>query len=384
MVPLQEYTYIINYHFIGVVTTGTMLAAIVFFSIFYYFYIEKTPMIGYTGFYLSTVLVGLLSSSLLILSILGQIDQFNQRSFYRIDLVIDYLNFFAVYIMFLHLLHRPEKSLRIVPVFMLIVFENLGEVYEMHWLFIFLYLYILMGILILFTLSEMTRRYKSELGLFLCIYASIIIYYTLHHDFSFQGIPFSSYEWITVLFIVVGTIVYYMYNYSLLLKDKERLLNILTHDHLTGLFSKSFFAEQLSMAEKGIVLFIDVNHLKNVNDELGHLVGDELLKQFGEYLLERTNDDMLPSRFGGDEVTILLTSKNLEAAQILAYDLMNKFKDILFFLEFHDHDVGINIGIANFTRYRGDEAVANADNAMYLSKRNGTYELGIHLQEGDI
>ncbi len=138
------------------------------------------------------------------------------------------------------------------------------------------------------------------------------------------------------------------------------------------------------MAEKGIVLFIDVNHLKNVNDELGHLVGDELLKQFGEYLLERTNDDMLPSRFGGDEVTILLTSKNLEAAQILAYDLMNKFKDILFFLEFHDHDVGINIGIANFTRYRGDEAVANADNAMYLSKRNGTYELGIHLQEGDI
>lgn len=153
------------------------------------------------------------------------------------------------------------------------------------------------------------------------------------------------------------------------------------HDNLTGLPNRVLLNDRLEMAlnsatrqnEKVGVLFIDLDRFKNVNDSLGHSVGDQLLKETAKRLssIVRTGDTV--SRLGGDEFVVLFPKVKDEAN--LA-DLTIKLRDIL------QHPYGIggislhitpSIGIAIFPD-DGDNVntlIKNADAAMYLAKEKG-------------
>jgi diguanylate cyclase (GGDEF)-like protein/PAS domain S-box-containing protein len=153
------------------------------------------------------------------------------------------------------------------------------------------------------------------------------------------------------------------------------------HDNLTGLPNRVLLNDRLEMAintavrqgEKVGVLFIDLDRFKNVNDSLGHSVGDQLLKETANRLtsIVRTGDTV--SRLGGDEFVVLFPKIKDEAS--LA-DLTIKLRDILQ----HPYDVsGISlhvtpsIGIAIYPD-DGDSVgslIKNADAAMYLAKEKG-------------
>jgi diguanylate cyclase (GGDEF)-like protein/PAS domain S-box-containing protein len=153
------------------------------------------------------------------------------------------------------------------------------------------------------------------------------------------------------------------------------------HDNLTGLPNRVLLNDRLEMAinagtrqgEKVGVLFLDLDRFKNVNDSLGHSVGDQLLIETAKRLSAtiRTGDTV--SRLGGDEFVVLFPKIKDEAS--LA-DLTIKLRDILQFpynvggISLH---VTPSIGIAIFPD-DGDTVntlIKNADAAMYLAKEKG-------------
>ncbi len=101
--------------------------------------------------------------------------------------------------------------------------------------------------------------------------------------------------------------------YDLELLDLHaRLLDLATHDQLTGLANRTVFLERLEVATAKItphlgiaVVFIDLDNFKSVNDGLGHGRGDELLKVVGERFTELMRPEDTIARFGGDEFVAL-------------------------------------------------------------------------------
>jgi diguanylate cyclase (GGDEF)-like protein/PAS domain S-box-containing protein len=165
-------------------------------------------------------------------------------------------------------------------------------------------------------------------------------------------------------------------------KEAElRLLKLAHFDTLTGLPNRSQFYESLShslhQAEEHkwslAVLFLDVDRFKNVNDTLGHTIGDELLRQFSSRLVDclRVRDTI--GRFGGDEFAAILMLP--EGAQN-AIAVVDKIRDAMrrpFDLKGHEVTVTASIGISVFPEDAADPdtLIQYADTAMYRAKEAG-------------
>jgi len=160
--------------------------------------------------------------------------------------------------------------------------------------------------------------------------------------------------------------------------DLEHLAH---YDSLTGLPNRTLFYETLEKTLvdasendwKAAVLFIDLDHFKNVNDTLGHAIGDELLRQFSDRLMQCVHTRDTVGRLGGDEFALILTMHdNNHAATTVA----NKIREVLrepFDLKGHEVVVTASIGI---TVHPGDASdpetlLKYADTAMYRAKKAG-------------
>lgn len=383
MDPLYEYLVTINYHFIGVVVAGIMIGTLFIFGFLYYFYIEQTQLIAYISLYFLFVFLGLLSNSLLILSKTDAYSFFTQQQLYEADVLFDYLVIYSVFLTATYLLQRSLYTLRLILLGLIPIFVMISHLLHLQWLLFFWYLYLLMGICIYLTSLEMKRHDILKNVPFMTTFLLFIVYYTLSYNLVIDQVPFNTLEWIFSIIVVIVAIVYFMYRYKNILIEKDSLYNRLTHDFLTGIYSKSYFMEVLDKTEKGIIIFIDINHFKWINDELGHYTGDDVLKIFAKKLIKLSNDNILCCRFGGDEFAFLLTNMNIEDSQFLATKLMNEFKETLKEVDIDNlHPIGISTGLSTFTQFHGREALAHSDMAMYESKSLGNYKLSIHLEEG--
>ncbi len=132
------------------------------------------------------------------------------------------------------------------------------------------------------------------------------------------------------------------------------------------------------------VLFLDLNHFKQVNDTLGHAVGDEVLKLVAHRLLAVVRDADTVSRHGGDEFVILLTEINqpADAGRIadavgIALAAPSRIGDQVLRLT-------ASIGIAIYPEHGEDVAtlVQHADAAMYLAKRHGLGSMAFYDPQG--
>lgn len=162
------------------------------------------------------------------------------------------------------------------------------------------------------------------------------------------------------------------------------------HDSLTGLPNRVLFLDRLKQAiklsirsrEKMAVLFVDLDHFKEVNDSLGHEVGDELLKQVANKMHATLREFDTIARLGGDEFTILLTSLSEDDALFgVMQKIMGAFKDP-FLLKGHQVYTTCSIGISVFPddAQTPEDLLRNADAAMYRAKTEGrnTYEFYTH------
>ncbi len=154
------------------------------------------------------------------------------------------------------------------------------------------------------------------------------------------------------------------------------------HDLLTKLPNRALLRDRLSLAisqakredEKLAVMFLDLDRFKNINDSLGHMIGDELLQQVSMRLKECIRAADTLARFGGDEFTLMLP--RLHNARDDACKLANKITNILkqpFNIEGHELYVSASIGIALYPQDGTsiDTLIKHADVAMYHVKGQG-------------
>jgi diguanylate cyclase (GGDEF)-like protein len=151
------------------------------------------------------------------------------------------------------------------------------------------------------------------------------------------------------------------------------------HDPLTNLANRRLFEERLSHAllrgtrdsRPIMVLFLDVDEFKTVNDSLGHSAGDQLLITVGERLTQCVRAADTVSRLGGDEFAILLEGADAQYANALAERLLGVLHAPMV-LQGKEVSVTASIGIAgNLTQPDADAILRDADAAMYAAKRNG-------------
>jgi diguanylate cyclase (GGDEF)-like protein/PAS domain S-box-containing protein len=164
---------------------------------------------------------------------------------------------------------------------------------------------------------------------------------------------------------------------------EERLLHDAFHDPLTGLPNRALFMDRLGMAiahaQRRLsytyaVLFIDLDRFKNVNDSLGHSVGDELLIAVARRLESCLRPGDTVARLGGDEFTILLdevadVDNAVQVAQRMHREMARPFR-----VQGHEVFVTLSLGItvgAGGDYDRPEDVLRDADTAMYGAKSSG-------------
>ncbi|MDR7050886.1 diguanylate cyclase (GGDEF)-like protein/PAS domain S-box-containing protein [Duganella sp. 3397] len=162
---------------------------------------------------------------------------------------------------------------------------------------------------------------------------------------------------------------------------EQRLLKLAHFDTLTGLPNRSQFNDSLmhSMRQAAehhwslAVLFLDVDRFKNVNDTLGHTIGDELLRQFSSRLVDclRVRDTI--GRFGGDEFAAILMLPEGAQNAVVVVDKIRETLRRPFDLKGHEVTVTASIGISVFPDDGADPdtLIQYADTAMYRAKEAG-------------
>jgi diguanylate cyclase (GGDEF)-like protein/PAS domain S-box-containing protein len=166
------------------------------------------------------------------------------------------------------------------------------------------------------------------------------------------------------------------------------------HDALTGLANRQLFAERLTHAlrrrdgatEPLVVLFLDLDDFKHVNDSLGHGIGDRLLVAVAERIAGAIREGDTAARLGGDEFAVLMEDADAETAHEIAERLLQALA-VPVAVDEHLHSVRASIGMAEAMpgEATGEETLRNADVAMYWAKDRGkgtvaVYEAGLHAE----
>lgn len=165
-------------------------------------------------------------------------------------------------------------------------------------------------------------------------------------------------------------------------KQAERSLHHLAHyDALTGLPNRALFYDTLertlsqSMAHGWgvVVMFIDLDNFKTVNDTLGHAMGDELLSQFGNRLVRCVRTRDVIGRLGGDEFALILVMDDCRQGASLVACKVRAALQAPFRLMGHDVTVTASIGITIQPDDSSDSTtlLRYADMAMYRAKQSG-------------
>ncbi len=215
------------------------------------------------------------------------------------------------------------------------------------------------------------RETRAELALPLISFGQVLGVMILHsaNAGAFQDSDVQSLE--SVSDIVANAIqnAYYV--------DRVRQLAYI--DGLTGVFNRRFFevriVEEIERAARYsgamAVLMVDIDHFKKLNDEFGHLLGDEVLKQVSALFVQHIRKIDVVCRYGGEEFAILLPETTGENAVAVSEKLRRDVET--FHFPGVPRPVTISIGVADYPEHGSnrDELVRAADSALYAAKQAG-------------
>lgn len=190
------------------------------------------------------------------------------------------------------------------------------------------------------------------------------------------------------LMIIIGSTIIYLF--SMFLYKKNRLLERreiereekAKFDELTGLLNYASFNNDLirlnARNENVSVVMIDLDHFKNINDTLGHIAGNALLKEFScftkQLLEEKTTIPFTFYRFGGEEFCLIFYSNDIEGVKEIMDEIRETVKNHAFDLpNYRTGMMTFSSGIETSSSCDFDllYALDNADRALYQAKRNG-------------
>ncbi|WP_342620486.1 diguanylate cyclase [Rhodoferax sp. GW822-FHT02A01] len=163
--------------------------------------------------------------------------------------------------------------------------------------------------------------------------------------------------------------------------EEERIRHSANFDLLTDLPNRSLFFDRLGQAmahgrrdgTPGALMFLDLDHFKEVNDQLGHAAGDSLLVAAAKRLREQVRESDTVARLGGDEFTVILPSLRDDTDAVRVADNIIEALRKPFEIAGTQVLIGVSIGIALFSKHGNtvERVLSAADHAMYLSKNAG-------------
>ncbi len=171
---------------------------------------------------------------------------------------------------------------------------------------------------------------------------------------------------------------------------EDQLRHQALHDALTGLPNRAFLLDRaallLAQARRAstpmAVLFLDIDNFKEVNDSLGHIVGDELLQAVATRLYTALREADTVGRIGGDEFVVLVGGSSLEGgAEVVAEHLLEVIRTTPFYLGGRNVTVTASIGIALGETDEAPDLLRNADVALYQAKARGKNCAAVFLPE---
>jgi len=154
-----------------------------------------------------------------------------------------------------------------------------------------------------------------------------------------------------------------------------------SHDQLTNLVNRPEFENRLKQAlqtvttqgRQHVVMYLDLDQFKIVNDTCGHAAGDQLLRQVGALLKQKVREGDTLARLGGDEFGVLLESCPMQEAIRIAHELRQCIADFRFVSEGKSFNIGASIGVIHVAdgTLNLTDVLGAADAACYMAKEKG-------------
>ena len=248
------------------------------------------------------------------------------------------------------------------------------------------------------------------LGMILCLIVALIwirsnwISGVIAIAFAFGYFLFTTiamgkdYLWIDCaypLFLILITFtVVYILKFIKKSKDFERTYKLATTDGLTGLFNHRYFQEQMQAniynsnryENNFSLVLIDIDFFKKFNDTFGHQAGDEVLRTVAKILKKYVRASDVVCRYGGEEMTIILTNTNYEAAKAAAQKICDSVSSTTFTLiDNIDCNVTISLGVSTYPEHGKTpaELIEYADKCLYKAKENGRNQVGNYIIDNE-
>jgi polar amino acid transport system substrate-binding protein len=186
------------------------------------------------------------------------------------------------------------------------------------------------------------------------------------------------YSWVYRIAALAAVIILiFMYRQYEMGKYNKRLLKIATTDPLTGLTNRIRLDEKLVECHQSyqrthrpyLVIMIDLDNFKRINDTYGHLVGDKTLVHFAQIVQGSVREMDLVGRWGGEEFLIICPETNINGADHLAM----KIQELINAYDFpHIHTLTCSFGLSEcYEADRIEDVVGRADDALYRAKEEG-------------
>lgn len=171
----------------------------------------------------------------------------------------------------------------------------------------------------------------------------------------------------------------------------EKAAKSSTFDNLTGLLNRNAFDEallrEISRAKRHdsdlTLLFFDLDDFKKVNDTMGHLAGDEVLKQVAQLIMLEKREEDIGARYGGEEITILLPETIKAQGWLIGERIRRRLEDTDILYEGKRIKMTISGGLASFPIDANDglTLLKNADKAMYRAKSFGKNNISFYSMD---
>jgi len=165
------------------------------------------------------------------------------------------------------------------------------------------------------------------------------------------------------------------------------------HDALTKLHNRAWFETELEQEiarlkrteHVSLLLFLDLDRFKYINDTAGHTAGDQLLVEISRRLSSRLRASDHIARMGGDEYAVILRNVNKADIGAVADEFRKSLGALPFSYGGKSYRVGVSIGVARLDQFTPSrsEAMASADVALHLAKRNGRNQVHVFSNDSD-